>query len=237
MWNCIVEMGVKHATQVKRETLLSRERLRKRHRPRRVSVLFVGEAPPASGRFFYQADSGLYRAIREAFVEAFPVLRERHFLTSFRRMGCYLVDLCGGPVDHLNGGRRKKARREGETRLSVVLKQLCPEVVVTVVRSIAANVERSQARAGWSGLHMNLPYPGRWHHHRIAFIQALVPILRKNFNRNLSRIAVDLREDLSSGRANGKVTLTCAAKNLALVRSLTGPRDKTIRLTLIYIVA
>jgi hypothetical protein len=212
MWNCIVEMGVKHATQVKRETLLSRERLRKRHRPKRVSVLFVGEAPPASGRFFYQADSGLYRAIGEAFVEAFPVLHERHFLTSFRRMGCYLVDLCGGPVDHLNGGRRKKARREGETRLSVVLKQLCPEVVVTVAKSIAANVERSQARAGWSGLHMNLPYPGRWHHHRIAFIQALVPILRKNFNRNLSRIAVDLREDLSSRRANGKVTLTCAAQ-------------------------
>jgi len=149
----------------------------------------VGEAPPASGRFFYQADSGLYRAIREAFVEAFPALRGRHFLTSFRRMGCYLVDLCGGPVDHLNGGSRKKARREGETRLSVVLKQLCPEVVVTVVKSIAANVERSQARAGWSGLHMNLPYPGRWHHHRIAFIQALVLVLRKNFNRNLSRIA------------------------------------------------
>jgi hypothetical protein len=216
---------VKHATQVKRETLLSRERLRKRHRPRRVSVLFVGEAPPASGRFFYQADSGLYRAIREAFVEAFPVLRERHFLTSFRRMGCYLVDLCGGPVDHLNGGRRKKARREGETRLSVVLKQLCPEVVVTVVKSIAANVERSQARAGWSGLHMNLPYPGRWHHHRIAFIQALVPILQKTLIGTFRELrwtsAKIFRVAVPTAKSNPVLR-----KNLALVRSLTGPRNK-----------
>ncbi len=189
MLNCSPELDVKHATQIKRKTLLSKECLRKRHRPRRVSILFVGEAPPVSGRFFYQADSGLYRAIRTAFLEAFPALRERHFLTSFRRMGCYLFDLCERPVDHLNSGPREKARREGETRLSNTLKQLRPEVVVTVVRSITANVERSQRQARWSGLQVNLPYPGRWHRHRIAFIQALVPLLRKNCSRNVTRIA------------------------------------------------
>jgi hypothetical protein len=75
------------------------------------------------------------------------VLRERPFLASFRKMGCYLVDLCAGPVDRCNAGRREKARRDGETRLSNALKQLRPEIVVTVVRSIADNVERSQGKA------------------------------------------------------------------------------------------
>lgn len=181
-------MSVKRATKVKRKTLLSRERLRRRFRPRRVRVLFVGEAPPASGRFFYQADSGLYRAVREAFVEVFPSIQDAAFLPRFRALGCYLVDLCERPVDGLSSRYRKQACREGETRLSKTLSQLCPEVVVTVVRSITANVERSREQANWSGLHIELPYPGRWYHHRIAFAQVLVPLLRKNCSRNVTRI-------------------------------------------------
>jgi hypothetical protein len=77
--------------------LRSTERLRRRFRPEKVRILFVGESPPASGRFFYQADSGLYRATRQAFLKAFPDLRERNFLESFRDLGCYLVDLCEPP--------------------------------------------------------------------------------------------------------------------------------------------
>jgi hypothetical protein len=187
--------------------LLFRERLRQRHRPKRVTILFVGEAPPASGRFFYHADSGLYRAIREAFVKAFPVLHERPFLASFRKMGCYLVDLCASPVDRWSAGRRKKARRDGETRLSKTLKQLRPDIVVTVLGSITMNVERSQGKARWSGLHIKLPYPGRWHHHRIAFLQALVPVLRRNCSRNIARIAADLPEAVSSRHPIGKIVL------------------------------
>jgi hypothetical protein len=45
---------------------IGREHLRKHYRPDRVRILFVGESPPASGRFFYQADSGLYRAATAA---------------------------------------------------------------------------------------------------------------------------------------------------------------------------
>lgn len=82
-----------------------------------MRVLFVGEAPPASGRFFYQEDSGLYRAIRQALFEAFPVLRERDFLESFRALHCYLVDLCENPVDRLGSRQRLRARRDGEVRL------------------------------------------------------------------------------------------------------------------------
>ena len=155
----------------------ARERLRKRYRPARVRLLFVGEAPPASGRFFYQADSGLYRAIRDTFVTAFPALHEADFLQSFRDLGCYLVDLCGRPVDRMNPKQRKQACIDGEIRLRKTLRQLQPEIVITVVRSIAANVRRAQQQANWSGQHVELPYPGRWKYHRSAFKAGLVPIL------------------------------------------------------------
>lgn len=145
-------------------------------------MLFVGEAPPASGRFFYQADSGLYRAIRDAFVDSCPHIAEDNFLNSFRELGCYLVDLCGKPVDRMNRAQRRRASRDGEVRLAKILKQLRPKIVITVVRSIAANVRRSESRAAWSGRHIELPYPGRWIRHRTAFLATLKPILRECYS-------------------------------------------------------
>ena len=165
--------------------LRSRERLRRKFRPRKVRVLFVGESPPASGRFFYRADSGPYRATREAFSNAFPDLRERDFLESFRSFGCYLVDLCDRPVDRLQPKTRRKACLHGEQNLSRIFRALRPQIVIVVIRSISCNVQRSERRANWSGRHVELPYPGRWIRHRTAFIRQLVPILRRFFSPNL----------------------------------------------------
>ncbi len=161
-----------------------RERLRRRYRPVSVRVLFVGEGPPASGRFFYQADSGLYRAIRDAFANVFPVVGDQEFLELFRSLGCYLVDLCGRPVDHLPGDQRLKACLDSEVRLAGILKRLRPEIVMTVVRSISANVRRTQQRANWSGIHIELPYPGRWNHHRTAFLKELSLVLHRIYKGN-----------------------------------------------------
>jgi hypothetical protein len=159
-------------------TSAAKEQLRRRYRPAAVKMLFVGESRPASGRFFYQADSGLYRAIREAFVAAFPDLEDANFLEAFRGLGCYLVDLCGAPVDRLSPQLRRQACQAGEERLSRIIRKLQPGTIVTVVRSIAPNVARTQSRANWSGTHLELSYPGRWHRHRLAFLDALIPVLR-----------------------------------------------------------
>jgi hypothetical protein len=167
------------------ESALARERLRRRYRPTHVRLLFVGEAPPASGRFFYQADSGLYRAMRGAFVAALPDLGDADFLESFRALSCYLVDLCGRPVDRLDAAQRKQAHTEGEVRLGGIIRQLQPEVVITVVRSIAPNVVRAQQLSNWMGAHLVLPYPGRWKHHRASFDRLLIPVLRKELAKEL----------------------------------------------------
>jgi hypothetical protein len=144
-----------------------------------VRLLFVGESPPASGRFFYQADSGLYRAIRDSFLAAFPRLSESEFLESFQDLGCYLVDLCEIPVDRRARDEREDACLEGEARLARTLKRYRPNIVITVVRSITANVQRAQVKAGWQGTHLVLPYPGRWRQHQIAFEKGLMPILAR----------------------------------------------------------
>src|SRR5215467_7379098 len=97
---------------------IARERLRKQYRPDRMRILFVGESPPASGRFFYQADSGLYRAMRETFVQAFPSFNDTEFLDSFCALGCYLIDLCGEPVDDMTPDARRQVCRKAEKRLA-----------------------------------------------------------------------------------------------------------------------
>jgi hypothetical protein len=156
-----------------------RERLRKRYRPHSVRILFVGESPPASGRFFYQGDSGLYHAVKATFATAFPGLPKSEFLDSFRGLGCYLVDLCGQPVDHMTPHARECACRAGEIRLARTIRAIQPKIIVAIVRSIRTNVRRAQDQAGWSGLYLELPYPGRWRRYRIEFERQLVPVLRK----------------------------------------------------------
>lgn len=47
-----------------------RDRFRDRYRPSYVVILMVGESPPAGDTFFYQADSNLFHATREAFERA-----------------------------------------------------------------------------------------------------------------------------------------------------------------------
>jgi hypothetical protein len=82
-------------------------------------------------------------------------------------------------VDNMTWDARRHACRKGETRLAQKIRALRPQTVVTVVRSIRANVKRAQIRAGWSGPHLELPYPGRWHRHRTKFRRLLIPFLRQ----------------------------------------------------------
>jgi hypothetical protein len=161
------------------------ESLRQRYRPSRVRVLFVGEAPPASGRFFYKADSGLYRAIRGVFVKVFPAIEREEFLASFCRLECHLVDLCGTPVDRLSNRQRKSARARAEVRFSQILKEASPKILVTVVKAISINIQRAQKLANWKGACFELPYPGRWKQHRVRFERDLAAILRREYRGNL----------------------------------------------------
>jgi hypothetical protein len=147
----------------------------------------VGESPPASGRFFYARDSGLYRAIREAFQTADASVSHDNFLATFQSSGCYLVDLCANPVDRLSARARRAACAAGEVRLAATISELQPDAIGILLKSIASNVTSSIALAGWRGEVLQLPYPGRWIRHRKAFVELLVPLIARGMDlRRLS---------------------------------------------------
>lgn len=158
-----------------------REALRERFRPPRIRILFIGEAPPASGRFFYSANSGLYRAMRDAFSRVDPRIGEENFLNSFRALGCYLIDLCPKPVDNMDPESRRRARAAGEQLLTEALTRLRPEKIAPVLRAIVSHVAIAVRRADWHGEILKLPYPGRWRQHRDEFLKALEPELGELF--------------------------------------------------------
>ncbi len=155
------------------------EILRLEHRPTKVRILFVGESPPHSGRFFYERNSGLYRAVRDAFRVVEPTLGDDNFLAAFRDAGCYLIDLCLSPVDQLDRKSRLKMCVRNEASLGRQIEALAPESIITVVRSIRRNVDAAILRTGWKGNVVDLPYPGRWVHNRKEFIKLLVRELKR----------------------------------------------------------
>jgi hypothetical protein len=118
--------------------------------------LFIGESPPASGRFFYSANSGLYRAMRMAFQRADSKASDENFLAVFRSRGCYLTDLSHEPIPYL----RRAMRSNGEKSLAREINRLQPEIIAPVLRSIARNVETAAERANWEGEILQFPYPG-----------------------------------------------------------------------------
>jgi hypothetical protein len=162
-------------------TWRERETLREKFRPKRIRILFIGEAPPASGRFFYSANSGLYRAMRDAFRAADPRIDDENFLESFQASGCYLTDLYPKPIDQLDSKSRRRARVAGEEILSKKLVRLRPEKIAPVLRAIANHVANAALQANWRGEIIELPYPGRWHRHRAEFVKALKPVLQELF--------------------------------------------------------
>jgi hypothetical protein len=156
----------------------SREQLRRSYLPDRVRVLFIGESPPASGRFFYQKDAGLYRVFRDAFRSVNPTIGDSNFLQKFRQSGCYLIDLCADPVDNLPPRDRREACRIAEPELAQALLTHQPPTIVTFLKSIEENVTRAIQQANWTGQLFATPYPGRFKKNRERFFEVLAPVLQ-----------------------------------------------------------
>lgn len=138
-----------------------REELRERYRPGDIEVLFVGESAPAGGTFFYQADSNLFFATREACDLAFHGVPEgRAFLRWFKARSFWLYDLAGQPVNRKRGRPRKLAVSAGVSALAELIEEVEPDFVVAVKRSIEADVRQAAERAAFEGNRVVvLPFP------------------------------------------------------------------------------
>lgn len=160
------------------------EVLRRQFLPAQMSVLFVGESPPAGGTFFYHANSLLYEATKEAFQAAVPdLVGTGGFLDRFRDLGCYLDDLCLAPVNHLKldnplaKKKRLRLREEGEAPLAARMRGYAPTAIVVTMLGIAENVSRAAISAGLGDSpRPAVPFPGR-KAHRDRYVAELADLL------------------------------------------------------------
>lgn len=130
---------------------LRTERLRRQFKPRAISVLFVGESAPASGDFFYRADSKLFDTIYAAFVTEYHSIPNRErFLDYFRSFGCYLDDLCLISVNRLDKKLRRSLRKRAERYLALRMSVYRPRAIVPLLSSIAQHVASAAAQVDLS---------------------------------------------------------------------------------------
>ncbi|GAB4321683.1 MAG: hypothetical protein Kow0074_12660 [Candidatus Zixiibacteriota bacterium] len=158
------------------------EHIRLAWKPRYVRVLFVGEAPPVSGEFFYKwrRPDSIHHYTQRAFADVFESVPEdpRKFLSYFRRAGCYFEDLCHTPI-RTRSARRKDLRREhGIALLTERIKRHHPLAVIAVMKEIALHVRVAScfARVDPDQVY-TLPYPGQ--SHQLEYVRQLRAVLRR----------------------------------------------------------
>lgn len=145
-------------------------------RPLHVVGLLVGEAPPASGNFFYRATGYLYSGVKASFSGTFrAVPGGGAFLHWFRSQGWYLVDLCTRPV---NDEDRTLRCQDGEKLLAALIARARPNAVVACLKRIEGNVQRALAEAEYAPDHFTaLAFPAR---HKNQFVAGLQALLKKS---------------------------------------------------------
>ncbi len=133
-----------------------RVKSREHYRPVPVKYLLIGESIPYdrnNNRFFYHKNSNLYYSTLEVFEEIFPDLDDGNFLDRFKEMGFYLEDLCEEPVNQYKGVNEFKKialRKLYEKELSEKIKEYNPELIIILLKSIAANVQNAQKMVNMS---------------------------------------------------------------------------------------
>ena len=87
------------------------EKMRADFRPASISVLFVGEAVPANGTFFYDGTSQMFREFKRAL--GTKLGSPADFLGAFKARGYFLDDLVLMPMHRLSGTDRCRRHLDG----------------------------------------------------------------------------------------------------------------------------
>ncbi|MGC2064118.1 MAG: hypothetical protein WA610_14175 [Thermodesulfovibrionales bacterium] len=162
------------------------EKVRRSFRPQKVKVLFIGESIPVGGTFLYLGNSNLARYTQEAFSIAYGVQFEstQMFLDEFKAKGFYLDDLCPIPVNHMNNAERVVIYEESAANFAERLKEIRPEAVITVKRTIEAHISRALIIAGLSNIpNYSLPFPAMGH--QMQYVQELSEVIHDLKNRKI----------------------------------------------------
>ncbi|MGB7097478.1 MAG: hypothetical protein WBD95_01750 [Xanthobacteraceae bacterium] len=134
------------------------ERLRLQYRPERITVLFVGEARPASDCFFHRGNSGLTNYMRD--VLGGPK-GDVEFLNWFKARRWYLDDLVMTPIENLR--ERRKQCREARASLASRIAEYQPAAIGCLLKSICDDVEIATSKANSKAPPYTVPFAGQGH--------------------------------------------------------------------------
>ncbi len=154
------------------------EKIRSRFRPDQIRILFVGESPPDSGKFFYCGNSQMAQNMKRA-LERDLFAGTGDFFEAFRDSGCYLDDLVLVPVNKSSGGIQKQARRKAIPDLAQRIMKYRPRVVVALLKKIESDVGIAVAQSGVDARFYVTHFPGNGQQARFERdIMKLLPVLR-----------------------------------------------------------
>lgn len=167
------------------------EQLRGAWKPQNVRLLLVAESPPTGSATFYQGSGNLFDATREAFFTAFEAdsagsvaPSDEGFLNQFRKLGCYLEDLCASPISQLSDAERNWHRDSSVDALAGRVRELGPKAVIAVMKAIEEPVKRALQKAGADAAQFfALPYPSQGH--QSAYVGNLAAMLRELRSRGI----------------------------------------------------
>jgi hypothetical protein len=167
------------------QTSLDREKVREQYRPRRPTLLFVGESPPSSGKFFYFGSGIVFASTKRAFAQAFhrSFSNSEDFFHFFGRCGCYLDDISHDAIDDLPVLERKQAINGCIDSFAQRLRDYKPDAIIVFLKRIASpvTIAASLANIPREKL-MFLPFPGNGHQNR--YVAELVAFLEQAIARN-----------------------------------------------------
>lgn len=134
------------------------EATRARFRPERITTLFVGEAAPASGDFFYRGNNAMLHHMQSAVEQV--IGGSGNFLTRFKAYGWYLDDLVLTPVDKLSLLEREAKCRAAQDGLADRIAEYQPAAIVTLLLRISDIVDAAAIAAGSNAPRFAVPFPG-----------------------------------------------------------------------------
>jgi len=123
---------------------MDKEAVRAQYRPQRIATLFVGESPPASGKFFYYGNTALARNMEAAMLSA-GLGGNGNFLERFKEQGWYLDDLILQPVNRQQRAERRRKWRESQDSLADRIKVYKPRAIVSLLLAMSRLPQRRLA--------------------------------------------------------------------------------------------
>ncbi len=153
------------------------------YKPRTIRVLFVAESPPSSGGFFYFRKTigkdHLFRETMKA-LSLWPLRRplrkgfdKTGLLEEFRSRGFFLIDTCELPVDRLSPKARKISIAQGSSGLASRVKDLDPDSIVIVKKTVYGPVRHELETVGLGNRLLNtgpLPFPSHGNQKRYRLL-------------------------------------------------------------------